>query len=160
MPRELQIVLDENLPWSLASELKSRGYLATSNYALNASGLADPEWLEIVAALSPPAILVTFDSAMPIEHEAWLRELGVTLAVVDSRNRPADLTPEQYWRDVISTATRTSSLLKSADRGGSIGGIPAADSTRGKTAKSEVHAMPATRKAPTNTGLASFARAS
>ena len=96
-----QIVLDENLPWSIAAELKARGYAATSNYALNASGLADPEWLEIVGNLSPPAVLVTFDNAMPLEHEPWLRSLRVTLAVIDSRNRPPSLTPEQYWREVI-----------------------------------------------------------
>jgi hypothetical protein len=100
-PDDLQIVLDENLPWSIAVELKSRGYTATSNYALNASGVKDPEWLEIVAHLSPPAVLVTFDNAMPVEHEAWLRSLGVTLAVIASDKRPPALTPEQYWRDVI-----------------------------------------------------------
>lgn len=77
-------------------------YVATSNYALNASGLEDPEWLEIVANLAdPPAVLVTYDNAMPTEHDEWLKSLGVTLAVVDSRSRPAQLTVEQYWRDVI-----------------------------------------------------------
>jgi hypothetical protein len=98
----LQIVLDENLPWSIAAELKARGYSATSNYALNASGLEDPAWLEIVANLAtPPAVLVTYDNAMPVEHNHWLTSLGVTLAVIDSRNRPAALTVEQYWRDAI-----------------------------------------------------------
>jgi hypothetical protein len=98
----LQIVLDENLPWSVAAELKGRGYSATSNYALNASGLEDPEWLEVVANLPPPAaVLVTFDNKMPVEHSAWLTDLEVTLAVVDSANRPSDLTPPQYWREVI-----------------------------------------------------------
>ena len=99
---QLQVVLDENVPWSIAAELKARGYAATSNYALNASGLEDPEWLEIVANLSSPrAVLVTYDNAMPNEYGEWLRSLGVTLAVIDSRNRPEDLTPEQYWREVI-----------------------------------------------------------
>jgi len=100
-PDELQIVLDENLPWSIAAELKARGCTATSNYALNGSGLKDPEWLEIVAHLSPPSVLVTFDNAMPVEHGAWLRSLGVTLAIIDSKSHPDDLTPEQFWRDVI-----------------------------------------------------------
>lgn len=101
-PEQLQIVLDENLPWSIAAELRARGYAATSNYALNASGLEDPDWLQIVANLSsPPAVLVTYDNAMPIEHGAWLKSLGVTLAVIDSRNRPDDLAVEQYWREVI-----------------------------------------------------------
>ena len=101
MPLELQIVLDENLPWTIQAELKARGYLATSNYTLNGSGLEDPEWLEVVAALAdPPAIPITYDNAMPVEHGQWLTELGVTLAVIDSNNRPDDLTPEQYWREV------------------------------------------------------------
>jgi hypothetical protein len=100
-PDDRQIVLDENVPWSIATELRARGYAATSNYVLNASGLEDPEWLEVVAALSPKAVLVTYDNAMPVEHAEWLRDLVVTLAVIDSRKRPSDLTPEQYWRDVI-----------------------------------------------------------
>ncbi len=98
---QLQIVLDENLPWSIAKELKARGFTATSNYALNASGVKDPEWLEIVAHLSPSSVLVTFDNAMPVEHEAWLRSLGITLAIIDSKSHAGGLTPEQYWRDVI-----------------------------------------------------------
>jgi len=110
----LQIVLDENLPWSIAAELKARGYAATSNYALNASGLKDPEWLEIVANLSPLSVLVTFDNAMPVEHEAWLRSLGVTLAIVDSKSHPGDRTPEQSWREVIH---RHAHLIASQESG-------------------------------------------
>ena len=100
-PDERQIVLDENVPWSIATELRARGYAATSNYALNASGQENPEWLEVVAALSPEAVLVTYDNAMAVEHADWLRDLVVTLAIIDSRKRPAELTVEQYWRDVI-----------------------------------------------------------
>jgi hypothetical protein len=100
-PDESQIVLDENVPWSIAAELRARGYATTSNYALNASGLEDPAWLEVVANLSPRAVLVTYDNAMPVEHAAWLRILGITLAIIDSRNRPPNLTVEQYWREVI-----------------------------------------------------------
>lgn len=85
-PDKWQIVLDENVPWSIAAELKARGYAATSNYALNASGLEDPEWLEVVASLSPQAVLVTYDNAMPIEHAEWLRSLGITLAVIVGRS--------------------------------------------------------------------------
>jgi hypothetical protein len=98
---QLQIVLDENLPWSIAGELKARGYAATSNYVLNASGLKDPEWLQVVANLSPPSVLLTYDNAMTGAHGPWLQSLGVTLAVIDSRNLPPSLRVEQYWRDVI-----------------------------------------------------------
>jgi hypothetical protein len=100
-PDELQVVLDENLPWSIATELKARGYRATSNYALNATGTKDPEWLQIVANLSPPAVLVTFDNAMPLEHGDRLHSLGLTLAVIAAGRRPAGRTLEQYWREVI-----------------------------------------------------------
>jgi hypothetical protein len=98
---QLQIVLDENLPWSIARELKDRGYAATSNYGLNASGLKDPEWLEIVGNLSPPSVLVTYDNAMPVAHARWLESFAITLSVIASNNRPHELTPEQYWREVI-----------------------------------------------------------
>jgi hypothetical protein len=100
-PDELQIVLDENLPWSVAAELTARGYLATSNYALNAAGTKDPEWLQIVANLTPRAVLVTFDNMMPVEHGERLRRIDLTLAVVAAGNRPPGRTLEQYWREVI-----------------------------------------------------------
>lgn len=85
----------------MAKELKARGYAATSNFALNATGLDDPEWLEVVGNLEPPAVLVTYDNAMPREHGDWIRSLKITLGVIDSRNRGSNLTVEQYWRDVI-----------------------------------------------------------
>ena len=91
-PDESQIVLDENLPWSIATELKARGYTATSNYALNASGTKDPEWLQIVANMTPRAALVTFDNAMPLEHGDRLRTLSITLAMIAAGNRPAGRT--------------------------------------------------------------------
>lgn len=100
-PDELQIVLDENLPWSIATQLKARGYGATSNYILDASGTKDPEWLQIVASLIPPSVLVTFDNAMPIEHGERLHDLAVTLAVIVATNRPTGRTLEQYWREVV-----------------------------------------------------------
>jgi hypothetical protein len=46
-------------------------------------------------------VLVTYDNAMPFEHAEWLHNLVVTLAIIDSRNRPTELMVEQYWRDVI-----------------------------------------------------------
>lgn len=45
--------------------------------------------------------MVTFDNKMAIEHRALLDQHGTTLAVVDKLGRPAHLTAEQYWRDVI-----------------------------------------------------------
>lgn len=82
-------------------ELTARGYVATSNYALNAAGTEDPEWLQIVANLKPESVLVTFDNAMPLEHADLLRSLSITLAVIAAGDRPIGRTLEQYWREVI-----------------------------------------------------------
>jgi hypothetical protein len=113
-PDDFQFVLDENLPWSIATELRARGYASTSNYALNASGTRDPEWLQIVGNLSPRAVLVTFDNAMPIEHGERLCSLGITLAVIAAGNRPVGRTLEQYWREVIH---RHAHLIASQEAG-------------------------------------------
>lgn len=100
-PEALQIVLDENLPWSVAAELKARGYAATLTTLSTPAASTTQRGLRWSGTSAPPAVLVTYDNAMPVEHETWLRSLSVTLSVIDSRNRPPDLTVEQYWRDVI-----------------------------------------------------------
>jgi hypothetical protein len=48
-----------------------------------------------------PAVLVTYDNKMPVEHCLLLERHGTTLAVVDKDAVPDQLTLEQYWRDVI-----------------------------------------------------------
>lgn len=48
-----------------------------------------------------PAVLVTYDNKMPVEHRLLLDRHGTTLAVLDKDGVPDHLTLEQYWRDVI-----------------------------------------------------------
>lgn len=101
-PDSLRIVVDENLPWSIAQELRARGYQdATSNHEEGLVGKLDPEVFEALAAMDEEVILVTFDNAMPQRHGPELVGSGIALAVVDSKNQPPDLKPEEYWREVI-----------------------------------------------------------
>jgi predicted nuclease of predicted toxin-antitoxin system len=100
LPPDRLIVVDATFPPRIASELKTRGMEATSAAEQGAAKFKDPELLELVSAKLEPAVLVTFDNKMLVEHAALLNEYAVTLAVVDGRVPPT-LTPEQYWRDVI-----------------------------------------------------------
>lgn len=90
-----------------------RGYRdATSNHQLGQSGTKDVPWIRWLAAHfgDQPYILVTYDNAMPVEHEAVLLECSTTLAVIDSRERgPAgvDLTEDEYCSEVIHRHAHT-----------------------------------------------------
>jgi hypothetical protein len=47
-------------------------------------------------------VLVTYDNAMPVEHEPLLRTYSTTLAIIDREGYdPSGLALEQYWREVI-----------------------------------------------------------
>ena len=48
-----------------------------------------------------PAVLITFDNKMPVQHAALLIRYATTLAVVDKDGQPLELTREEYWREVI-----------------------------------------------------------
>jgi hypothetical protein len=63
--------------------------------------LKDPPLLEYVSKNLEPAVLVTYDNKMAIEHRELLDRFCTTLAVIDKDARPVDLTPEEYWREVI-----------------------------------------------------------
>lgn len=102
MRTELRIVIDETCPWRIAKELAARGYEdATSAHQLRATGLKDPEWFQLLAALSEEVVLVTYDNNMATEHGAALSQSGIALAVIDKEGRPEDMTEEQYWREII-----------------------------------------------------------
>lgn len=82
--------------------MAARGYLdATSPHQLGDQKIKDPSLLKLIHNSLEPAVLVTFDHKMAVEHRALLNQYGTTLAVVSKTARPAHLTPEQYWRDVI-----------------------------------------------------------
>lgn len=106
MPRqqrpERRIIIDATCPWRIAEELAARGYAeATSPHQLGDAKIKDPQLLRMIQADLEPAILVTYDNKMPVEHHALLEELGTTLAVIDKARVPPYLTREQYWREVI-----------------------------------------------------------
>ena len=72
-----RLVIDATCPWRIAVELKARGFAdATSPFQLG-------------------------DQKMLVEHRGILDHFGTTLAVIHKKARPAHLTLEQYWRDVI-----------------------------------------------------------
>jgi hypothetical protein len=48
-----------------------------------------------------PAVLVTFDNRLPVQHATLIARYGTTLAIIDKDAQPPDLTREEYWREVI-----------------------------------------------------------
>ena len=63
--------------------------------------MKDPALLRLISDDLEPAVLVTFDNKMPLEHRSLIDALGTTLAVIDKDDRPPERTTEEYWRDVI-----------------------------------------------------------
>jgi hypothetical protein len=101
-PPDRRIIIDATCPWRIALELAARGFLdATSPHQQGDQSMKDPPLLELIHAHLEPAVLVTYDNKMWIEHRGILDHFGTTLAVIDKKARPARLTVEQYWRDVI-----------------------------------------------------------
>ena len=102
MSPERRLIVDATFPWRIAEELVARGYRdATSPYELGDAKIKDPPLLKLIHDSLEPAVLVTFDNKMPVEHAALLIPYGTTLAVVDKKAEPPDLTREEYWREVI-----------------------------------------------------------
>lgn len=96
-----RLVIDATCPWRIADELGARGFVdATSPFQLGDQKIKDPPLLALVHDLEP-AVLVTYDQKMVVEHRGILDHFGTTLAVIDKKAWPAHLTLEQYWRDVI-----------------------------------------------------------
>ena len=67
--------------------------------------MKDPPLLKLIHDDLEPAVLVTFDHKMFVQHAALLRRYGTTLAVVDKNAQPSELTREEYWREVIHRHT-------------------------------------------------------
>jgi hypothetical protein len=102
LPDRRRIIIDATFPWRIADELAARGYEdVTSPHQLGDQTIKDPPLLKLIHETLEPAVLVTYDQKMAVEHRVLLDRYGTTLAVVDKRSRPEDLTLEQYWRDVI-----------------------------------------------------------
>jgi hypothetical protein len=86
MARDQLLVIDADLPSSLAGSLRSRGRQAVSAAALELStNVKDPELLRGLAARfngKCPWVLVTGDDAMPAEHGPVILETEATIATI------------------------------------------------------------------------------
>ncbi len=102
MPPERRIIIDATFPWRIAEELQRRGYRdATSPFQLGDASIKDPPLLKMIHDKLEPAVLVTFDHKMPVQHASLLVQYTTTLVVVDKNGEPPELTREEYWREVI-----------------------------------------------------------
>jgi len=93
------VVLDENLPGRLATELKRRGRRATHVSELQLRGAQDPDLLAAIDQRLDDWILITADLKMPAEHASASVDVSATLAIV-GRAAPGWATGE-WWREVV-----------------------------------------------------------
>ncbi len=90
------------MPWRIAEELAWRGYRdATSPHQLGDADMKDPPLLRLIHDKLEPAVLVTFDNKLPIQHASLIARYGTTLAIIDKNAQPSDLNREEYWREAI-----------------------------------------------------------
>jgi hypothetical protein len=90
------------MPWRIAEELAARGYRnATSPHQLGDADIKDPPLLRLIHDKCEPAVLVTFDNRLPIQHAQLVAKCRTTLAIIDKNAQPPELTREEYWREVI-----------------------------------------------------------
>ena len=69
MPPKRRIIIDATFPWRIAHELAARGYRdATSPHDLGDANMKDPPLLRLIHADLEPAVLVTYDHKMAVEH--------------------------------------------------------------------------------------------
>lgn len=97
-----QLVLDEDINWKLAKELRRRGLRnAASNRELELLGKKDGQLIKALAERHEPCVLIAWDNKMHLAHAEVLRHFDLTLAVVDQYAERGDLTEEEYYREVI-----------------------------------------------------------
>jgi len=93
------LVIDECLSTRLATELARRGRPAKSIASLGLRGLDDPQVFDALGNLGEPYVIVTADTAMPLDWMGAIEAAGATVAVIDSRHAAEYLVTEWY-RDV------------------------------------------------------------
>jgi hypothetical protein len=99
-PRRL--VLDEDINWKLAKELRRRGLRKTSsNKELGLLEKQDGQLIKALAEEHEPCVLVAWDNKMHLSHAHTLDHFDMTLAVIDKYAKRGDLTEEEYYREVI-----------------------------------------------------------
>jgi hypothetical protein len=102
-PDRRRIVLDADINWKLARELRRRGRAdATALRPLEIDHLKDGALLKTLAGDYEPCALVTWDNKMRFAHAAELTHFGVTLAVVNRAGLAVwDATEESYIRNAV-----------------------------------------------------------
>ncbi len=102
MPRK-RIVLDADINWKLAHELRRRGRPDATALRIEAlDELKDGAALKALASDFDPCVFVTWDNKMPKVHGAELRHHDSTLAVVNRTGfRSWTGTEDSYVRDVV-----------------------------------------------------------
>ena len=94
------IVIDEDLPQRLRTELWNRGRTTERVRFYGLSGSLDPALLPALAAQLDDCVLVTGDDKMPLAHAAIVASVGATIATVEPR-RPEGVTLDAWRREVV-----------------------------------------------------------
>ncbi len=95
-----ELVIDECLSKRLATELNRRGRRATSVSALGLRGLDDPLLFNELSKLGRAFVIVTADTAMPMDWMTEIEAAGATVAVVDSRHS-GEYLESQWYCEVV-----------------------------------------------------------
>lgn len=102
LPDSRRLVLDEDINWKLAKELRRRGLRNTSsNKELELLEKKDGALIKALAEEHEPCVLIAWDNKMHLSHAAALAHFGLTLAVIDKYAKRGDLSEEEYYREVI-----------------------------------------------------------
>jgi hypothetical protein len=124
-PERRRLVLDADINWKLAHELRKRGRAdATALRLEGMDHLKDGALLKALAEDFEPFVLVTWDNKMQYAHRAELAHFGSTLAVVNRRGLAAwGGTEESYvrnavhrWLHLIEFQNPATTVLYSSDR--------------------------------------------
>ncbi|HZL65279.1 MAG TPA: hypothetical protein VFD50_10120 [Thermoleophilia bacterium] len=90
------LVIDECLSTRLATDLARRGRPAKSIASLGLRGLDDPQVFDALRNLGEPYVIITADTAMPLDWMDAIEAAGATVAVIDSRHAADYLVAEWY----------------------------------------------------------------
>ncbi len=94
------LVIDENLPKRLATELRNRGRDSSSVSQLGLRGSQDPQLLSQLAGQLDDWVLVTADDRLPLEHADAVRTVGATIATIHP-DREAGWSLDAWRREIV-----------------------------------------------------------